>query len=324
MGNTKSQVLEILSNNKGEFFSGEELASTLGVSRNSVWKAVNGLKFDGYRIDSVKNKGYALAIDTDVISVKGIKKNLNRDLNIEVYKEVTSTNTLLKECAIKGAEEGHIIIANMQTNGRGRIGRTFHSPSDTGIYMSVLLRPNDLIPEDAVKITTLAAVAACEAIEEVSGKEASIKWVNDIFMNGLKVCGILTEAAMSLENGNLDYVILGIGFNAYEPAGGFHDEIKGIAGCVFDEPHEDARNKLIASFLNRFMDGYLKDRLNDYVEKYKAKSFVIGMDVNVISPVSVRPARVLDIDDRCRLVIELEDGSIEHLATGEISIRPRI
>ena len=224
MSNTKSQVLELLTENSGKFFSGEEIATELGVSRNAVWKAVNSLKFEGYKIEAVKNKGYALSSTTDVISVKGIKKYLKSDLDIEVYKEVTSTNTMLKERGSQGAKEGQVIIANMQTAGRGRIGRTFHSPSDTGIYMSILLRPTDLIPQDAVKITTLAAVCACEAIENVSGKSAAIKWVNDIFMDGLKVCGILTEAAMSLESGNLDYVVLGIGLNAYEPEGGFPEE----------------------------------------------------------------------------------------------------
>lgn len=323
MSNTKSQILDLLSANKGQFFSGEELASTLNVSRNAVWKAVTSLRLEGYSIEAIKNKGYALSADTDVISVNGIKDNLKFDLPIEVYKEVTSTNTLIREAATAGASEGLTIIANKQTKGRGRIGRTFHSPADTGIYMSILLRPKCLKPEDAVKITTLAAVAACEAIEEVSGKNAAIKWVNDIFMNGLKVCGILTEGAMSLENGNLDYAILGIGFNAYEPEGGFEDDIKGIAGSIFDKKQADAKNKLIASFLNKFMEGYLTDNLNNYVERYKEKSFVIGLDVNVISPISTRPARAIDIDEQCRLVVEFEDGTIEHLASGEISVRPR-
>lgn len=323
MSNTKSQVLELLTENSGKFFSGEEIATELGVSRNAVWKAVNSLKFEGYKIEAVKNKGYSLSSTTDVISVKGIKKYLKSDLDIEVYKEVTSTNTMLKERGSQGAKEGQVIIANMQTAGRGRIGRTFHSPSDTGIYMSILLRPTELIPQDAVKITTLAAVCACEAIENVSGKSASIKWVNDIFMDGLKVCGILTEAAMSLESGNLDYVVLGIGLNAYEPEGGFPEDIKGIAGSIFDKRTLDAKNKLIAMFLDKFIEGYKTNKLNSYVSKYKEKSFVIGLDVNVISPLSTRPAKAIDIDDECRLVVEFEDGSIEHLASGEISIRPR-
>lgn len=320
---TKNDVLKLLSTNSGQFFSGEEIADVLQVSRNAVWKAVNNLRDDGYHIEAVKNRGYALLADTDIISVDGIKSNLKFDLPIEVYKEVTSTNTLLKERASLGEKEGTVIIANMQTAGRGRIGRTFHSPSDTGIYLSLLLRPVSLSPTEAVKITTLTAVAVCDAIEEVSNKQAQIKWVNDIFMNNLKVCGILTEASVSIENGNLDYVIVGIGFNAYEPEGGFPEDIRGIAGSIFDDKCPDARNRLIAAFLNNFMAGYRSNDLNSYVPKYKEKSFVIGLEINVISPTSVRAARAVDIDDDCKLVVEFEDGSIEHLGTGEISIRPR-
>ena len=188
-----------------------------------------------------------------------------------------------------------MIIANSQTGGKGRLGRTFFSPLDSGVYISILLRPSDMEPQKALRITTMAAVAASDAVEEVSGKTAPIKWVNDIFVGGLKVAGILTEASVSMENGSLEYAVLGIGFNVYEPEGGFPEELKKIAGAIFDRHEPDAKNRLTAAFLNNF---------------------------NVITPVSSRRAKVLDITDDCALKVEYEDKTTDIISTGEVSIRP--
>ena len=128
------------------------------------------------------------------------------------FEELDSTNSYLKEMAAKGAQEGTIIIANRQSAGRGRLGRSFFSPEEKGIYMSILLRP-DISLERAVLITSMAAVAVAEAIEQVSGIQTKIKWVNDIFLNKKKVCGILTEAGIDAETGTLEYAVLGIGVN---------------------------------------------------------------------------------------------------------------
>lgn len=320
---TKEQVLKLLSDKKGQVLSGEELAVGLGVSRNAIWKAITSLREEGYDIVAAKRSGYMLAPDTDMLTLEGVKAALTVDVDVEVYKEITSTNTVLKDRANEGAADGLVLVAGHQTAGRGRIGRKFHSPSDTGVYLSILLRPTELEPEECIKVTTLAAVAACEAIGKVAGRQASIKWVNDIFIDGRKTCGILTEASMSIENGKLDHVIVGIGFNAYEPKDGFPEEIKDIAGAIFKERTPDAKNHLAAEFINSFMSAYRGGLLDDYVEKYKARSFVIGMDVNVISPLETRPGRAIDIDDKCRLVVEFEDGHIEHVSTGEISVRLR-
>lgn len=321
---TKEKLLAFFEENKGAYFSGEEIAERLSVSRTAVWKAVNSLRSEGYEIDAVQNKGYCLSASTDILSAQGIRKYLKpvcSFLELEVLPVAESTNVLLKERAGAGAKEGHVILANTQTGGRGRLGRSFYSPADTGIYMSLLLRPQGYCPDQAVRLTTMAAVAACEAIEEVSGKNAQIKWVNDVYMDYKKVSGILTEAAFSLEDNGLDYIVVGIGINAYPPKEGFPPEVEQIASAVFRTRQSDGKNHLAAAFLNRFM-GYYAARDNmDYAKEYRARSLVIGKKIRVISPAGQREGLALDVDEECRLLVQYGDGSRETLSSGEISIR---
>ncbi len=188
----KQHVLSVLEQNKGNSVSGARLAGELSISRNAVWKAIKALQSEGYAISAVPNKGYCLSEENDILSVESITPYLAdnlKELSLMVHKSVTSTNTLLKELAGEGEKEGKVLIAEEQTGGRGRLGRKFYSPAKTGIYMSILLRPK-LTVDDALFITTSAAAAVAEAIESVTGCEASIKWVNDIYCNGKKVCGI--------------------------------------------------------------------------------------------------------------------------------------
>ncbi|HIZ54784.1 MAG TPA: biotin--[acetyl-CoA-carboxylase] ligase [Firmicutes bacterium] len=321
---TKEKLLMLFEEGKGTYFSGEEIAAKLSISRTAVWKAVNSLRNEGYEIDAVSNRGYCLSGNTDILSVQGIRKYLNpvcSTTELDVRLTVESTNALLREKAAADAPDGYTIIANAQTAGRGRLGRSFYSPSDTGIYMSLLLRPATLQPSQAVKLTTMAAVAACEAIEGLSEEKAWIKWVNDIYMNGKKVSGILTEGSLSLENGSMDYIILGIGFNLYPPKDGFPEELNPIAGAIFRECHDDGKNRLVAGFLNRFMAYYMAEGNADFADKYRERSFVIGKRVNVLFPGGSQKAVALDVDENCRLIVQFEDGRIERLSFGEISIR---
>lgn len=323
---TKERLLSLLESRKGEYLSGEEIARQLSVSRTAVWKAVNALRGAGYEIDAAQNRGYCLDVHTDILSVQGIRRYLDKQwqyLSLEVLPCAGSTNALLRQRAAEGAPEGCVILANQQTQGRGRLGREFYSPPDTGIYMSLLLRPRDLEPSQAVKITTMAAVAACQAIEAVSGREARIKWVNDIFLNGKKVCGILTEGAYHLETGMLDYVVPGIGFNVYPPAGGFPGELAGIADSIFRNQADEGKNRLAAAFLNHFLDIYRSGDPTGYAAAYRARSMVIGHAIQIISPTGTRNAYALDVDKDCRLVVRCEDGTVETLSSAEISIRDR-
>lgn len=322
---TKEKLLALLESRKGEFVSGEEIARELAVSRTAVWKAVNALRNTGYEIDAAQNRGYCLDAHTDILSIQGIRQLLGSDgseFNLELIPCTASTNALLRDRAAAGAPEGSVILANQQTQGRGRLGREFYSPPDTGIYLSLLLRPRGMEPSKAVKLTTMAAVAACDAIEKVSGKEASIKWVNDIYLNEKKVCGILTEASYSLESGSLDYVILGIGFNVYPPTGGFPSELAGIADSILKIQTDQGKNRLAASFLRRFLEIYRGTAERDYAAVYRAKSMVIGQPIRVISPAGTRNAYALDVDRDCRLIVRWEDGTVESLSSAEVSIRP--
>lgn len=321
---TKEKLLELFENNKGIYFSGEEIAENLSVSRAAVWKAVKDLQSRGYNIDAVRNKGYSLSAQTDIISVQGIEKYLNpicKDLKIEIVQSTNSTNAVIREKAINGACEGYTVIANMQTDGKGRRGRKFFSPADSGVYMSILLRPEHCTASQAVNITTMASVAVCEAIEAVSGKQAQIKWVNDIYVSGKKVCGILTEASIGLEDSFLEYVVLGVGINVSPPNGGFPDDIKNVAGAVFTQPQSDGKNHLASEFLNRFISYYSEFPKTSYIEEYRKRSFVVGKNVQVISKGTCKNAKVLDIDDKCRLIVKYEDDNIEALSSGEISIK---
>ena len=282
---TKEQVLALLESHKGQYLSGEELAEALALSRTAVWKAINSLRAAGYEIQAAQNRGYCLNARTDVLSVRGVENNLEpaaAECALELIPCTASTNSLLRQRAAEGAPEGLVILANQQTRGRGRLGREFYSPPDTGVYMSILLRPRELQPMRAVHVTTMAAVAACAAIGEQTQKAPQIKWVNDILLSGKKVCGILTEGSFNLETGQLEDVVLGVGFNVYPPAGG---------------------------------------DTADYVRAYREKSMVIGKTVRIITPGIERSALVLDIDRDCRLVVRYEDGSIEQLSSGQVSIR---
>lgn len=321
---TKEKILELFEANRGIYFSGEDIAQKLSISRASVWKAVKALQNNGYAIDAVTNKGYCLSNQTDILSTQGIQKYLRSeiaDMDISVLSSVSSSNTIVRDKANCGATEWYMLLANEQTSGRGRIGRTFFSPKDTGVYMSLLLRPKNCSAEQAVRITTIAAVAICEAIEEVSGEKAEIKWVNDIFVRGKKVCGILTEGSFDLESGLLEYAVLGIGVNIYEPENGFPEELKSIAKSVFQTHQSDVKNRLVSQFLNRFYGYYTSPCQGDYVEQYRNRSFIIGKQITIVSPNESKNAVVLGIDDHCRLLVKYADGTEDCYSSGEISIR---
>ena len=321
---TKEKLLALLEDSKGTFFSGEEIARTLQVSRAAVWKAVSALREDGYTIDAATNKGYRLSPDSDILSPQGIRRFLKpeyRDLDLTVLPTAPSTNALVREKANQGRPEGCIIIACEQTDGRGRYGRQFFSPVDSGVYLSLLLRPTAYSPQQATCLTAAAAAAMCQAIEAVTGQQPGIKWVNDIFLRGKKVCGILTEAAVGLETGALDYMVLGAGVNLYPPVKGFPEEIQPIAGSVLERSCPEAKNRLVGEFLNRFWDFYTHPECRTYLEDYRSRSLAIGQNVTVLSAGRAVSAYAYGIDDDFRLLVRYENGDTEALSYGEIRIQ---
>ena len=321
---TKGKLLALLEDNKETFFSGEEIARTLQISRAAVWKAVNALREDGYTIDAVTNKGYRLSPDSDILSPQGIRKFLKpeyKNLDLTVFPTAPSTNALVREKANQGCPEGCVIVACGQTAGRGRYGRQFFSPVDTGVYLSLLLRPTAYSTQQATCLTAAAATAMCQAIEAVTGQQPSIKWVNDIFLHGKKVCGILTEAAVGLETGSLDYMVLGAGINVYPPTEGFPEQIQSIAGAILEHSTPEAKNRLVGEFLNHFWDFYTHPERKAYLEDYRARSLAIGRNVTVLSAGRKVSAYAYGIDDDFRLLVRYENGETEALSYGEISIQ---
>lgn len=254
-------------------------------------------------------------------SLEGILKELkSKDFyNIEIIRSTTSTNDVLKSVAKQGELEGKVLVALSQSNGKGRLGRNFFSQETTGLYFSVILRPI-LLPKDSILITTAAATAVAKAIKEVSGKNAKIKWVNDVFVGSKKVCGILTEAGIKNEK-YLDYAVLGIGINAFYPENGFKNEIKDIAGAVFDNNADGMRNKLLAKILDNFYDYYKNLTKKEYVKEYISLSCAVGEEVTVISNSVEKDAFCIGIDDECRLIVKYPSGEKGVLSSGEISIK---
>ncbi|MBR5095147.1 MAG: biotin--[Oscillospiraceae bacterium] len=321
---TKDVVLQALWSHADRYLSGAELAALLSISRTAVWKAVEQLRAEGYLIEALPRKGYRLLSKSDVLSAPGIGRRLSCPaLRVRYAKELGSTNTALKELADRGEPAGLALVAGRQTAGRGRMGRSFYSPEDTGVYLSLLLRP--VLPAaEAVRLTACAAVAVAETLEELSGRPAQIKWVNDVFLDGKKVCGILTEASMDCESGQLSYAVVGIGVNALEPPGGFPEEIRDVAGAVFRERTlPELRCRIAAGILDRLWRSCGGAVFADCFEAYRSRSLVLGREVELISPGrDPVPARVLDLEPDYALRVQLPDGSVQRVLSGELRVRP--
>lgn len=320
---TKEKVLQALQARPGEFVSGGELASALSLSRTAVWKAVSALRKDGYPIESQPRLGHRLPPVHDVLSEEGIRRLLTRkDLEPRVFQTITSTNTVLRQMALEGAPAGLALVAAEQTAGRGRLGRSFYSPAGTGLYLSLLLRP-ELEAARAVCLTACAAVAVAETLESLADIHPGIKWVNDLYLGGKKVCGILTEAGLDCETGRLSHVIVGIGVNTRVPAGDFPEELRSIAGAVFgDAPLPDLRNRLAAGILDRLRTCAENPEDPALFEKYQSRSLVPGQPIRILAPGQEPvPALALDLLPDYGLRVRLDDGTEQILRSGEISIR---
>lgn len=235
-----------------------------------------------------------------------------------IFPSLPSTNTLAKEMAETGAPHGTLLLAEEQTAGRGRLGRSFFSPAGSGIYLSMILRPS-LPLSDTVRLTAAAAVAVCRAITEVTGLEPHIKWVNDIFLWGKKLCGILTETAIDPNTQTLRYAVVGIGINV--TAAAYPEELKPLVTALSEHTSPPDRNELVASLLNHF-EAILPDlTAGTFMAEYKCRSNLLHQPVLVLQGNRRQPATVRDITPDGALLVEWEDGSLEAIASGEVSIR---
>lgn len=254
-----------------------------------------------------------------IVDKKILEQYLNQKLNITIFDELDSTNSYLKKIGSIGEKENGLVIALSQTGGRGRMGRSFYSPNGTGIYFSLLLYP-EFSAEKSLFLTVMAAVSVAEAVMKYNNNDVKIKWVNDIYIDGKKVCGILTEGAINSDK-MLDYAVVGIGINAIAPENGFPDDIKNIATAIFPGKTEDnIKEKIVADIVNRFFKMYYGID-TDYVKRYKDYSYLTGKEINIISGDTVRPATVIDITDDCHLLVKNEKGEIEEISSGDVSVR---
>ncbi len=259
---------------------------------------------------------------------------LLREEDIIILEEVDSTNNYAKVLAEEGKPAGTLVIADLQTAGRGRMGRTFVSPKKSGIYMSLILRPGkDYI--DAIPITTAVSVGVCRAISHLTGKEVGIKWVNDIYIAGKKVCGILVEAVPDKKTGDLDSVIVGIGIDYMKPSPEVLSQIpKDVLAemdWIYDKTQEEkksfrsrptvSRSQLVGKVADEVLKNCINMSDRKFIEEYKQKSIVLGKKIVFISEGVKQSALALDIDNDGGLVVKLPDGNEKNLYSGEISVR---
>lgn len=335
---TKTKLLSLLNENKEKLISGQMLADTLGISRNAVWKAVKSLQEQGFAIESVQGTGYRLAENRDIISVDFLSEAITVPCTVHLLDSVDSTNNYAKK--LDTTQGAQLVIAREQTSGRGRLGRSFYSPADKGIYMSLAFSP-EFGMEQSLFVTTLSAVAVCHAIEDMTGRQPKIKWVNDIYLNNKKLVGILTEAESNFENGNIEKIIVGIGINCFETE--MPEELADIATRLASanmhaaKPSFD-RNHLIASAVNHFFAMLQDFDTRKILRDYKQRSFLLGEQILIYNPAIAREmgrepeklhdgirARAIDIDDNGGLVIEFLEGrfsgQMRTLTTGEVTVR---
>lgn len=319
--NVKSELLSRLAKAEGKYISGSELAAELGVSRNAVWKAVKALEDEGFVIESVTAKGYRLSqssnrISAELISAANSAEKLG--CKMVILDETDSTNNAAKELAAQGAVHGTVVTADRQTSGKGRMGRKFVSPPGMGLYMSVVIRP-EFSTLFAPLITSAAAVAAAEAVEKLCGSDVQVKWVNDLYLNGRKICGILTEASLGLEANSLDYAVIGIGINVrhYD----FGDELRERVTSIEDETGILVdRNILCAEVLARleYHLGQIESR--GHLDEYRRRELLTGNRITANVGLEKIEGIALETDDNANLVVRLDDGSVRCLSSGEAEL----
>lgn len=321
----KTEILKILRSTDG-YVSGQELCDKLGVSRTAVWKVIGSLKEEGYEIDSVSRKGYRLLSSPDVVSESEIASRILDGVfgqRVVSYEITDSTNTRAKQLAEEGAVHGTLVVANMQTAGKGRRGRSWQQEEGSVIAMSLLLRPT-FSPDKASMLTLLAAHSVAGAIEAVTGLPAAIKWPNDIVINRKKTVGILTEMSLGVEQAAIDYIVIGIGINVNNTA--FPEEIRDMATSLYLEKGERvSRSALIAESMRRLevdYEAFLKtEDLSAILPDYNAHLISMNKEVRVLDPKGEYTGISRGMDAQGELLVERADGEIIKVYAGEVSVR---
>lgn len=320
----RNQLIQALSNAEGEFLSGQALAEIIGCSRTAIWKHIEQLRKDGFVLDAVRSKGYRIISTPNKMTKSDILFGLETEQfgrNIYYFDSVNSTQKVAHEVTNEGAPEGTIVIADEQTQGKGRLAREWHSLKQKGVWMSLIVKPN-LPPQQAPQFTLITAVAAARAIESVTGLSPEIKWPNDILLNGKKVIGILTE--LQAEADKITALIIGIGMNVNHSDEDFPEEIKEIAtSLALEKGDEVSRVKLIQTFLKTFEKYY-----HLYLEKgfaplkvlWESYAISIGKTITATTVAEKITGKAIGITDQGVLKVEDDQGKVHYIYSADIHI----
>lgn len=321
----KTEILTALKNTDG-YLSGQELCDRFQVSRTAVWKVINQLKEEGYQVEAVRSRGYRLISVPASVTAEELMSRFDGHWfgnHVVYYDSVDSTNTEAKRLADKNAVHGTLVAAGTQTAGKGRRGRAWTSDPGTGVWMTVILRP-EFSPPSASMLTLIMGMAVAKAAEELTGLEAKIKWPNDVVLNGRKICGILTE--MSAEPDYIHHVIIGVGVNVNIDS--FPDELKEKATSFLQETGEEYRLADIIERIGILFEHYygIFIRTGDLLalrEEYNQRLAGLHKAVRVLDPHEPFEGISRGINELGELVVELEDKSVRNVYAGEISVRGR-
>ena len=319
----KEEILRLLRSADG-YISGQELCNRFGVSRTAVWKAINQLKEAGYEIEAQQNKGYKLMAAPDLMTEAEIKSLMHTDWvakEVLYFDTIDSTNTKAQELAEKGYPSGTLVVADKQESGKGRRGRSWVSPSGTGLFMTLMIKP-DINPNNASMLTLVAALAVAKAITSVTGEEAMIKWPNDIVVNSKKVCGILTE--MNAQFDYINHIVVGIGINVHNES--FPEEISQMASSLMIEAGGKRfhRAQVIAetmSYFEQYYDTFLKTQdLSALVREYDELLVNRNKSVRVLDPKEPFDGKAMGITPKGELIVDTWE-SRKLVSSGEVSVR---
>lgn len=318
----KTEILTMLRETEG-YVSGQELCNHFGVSRTAVWKAINQLKDAGYEIEAVPNKGYHLISAPDIMSAEELKSNRKTKWmgqEILYFDSIDSTNTKAKQLAEENYPSGTLVVADRQTAGRGRRGRNWESPQHTGIFMTLMVKP-DMNPNNASMLTLVAALAVAKAITKVTQLPAQIKWPNDIVINGHKIVGILTE--MSAQIDYINHVVIGIGINVHNES--FPQELRETASSLLLESGKRFRRAdIIEAFLELFEKYYEifleTEDLEALMNEYNRMLVNREKFVRVLDPKEPFEGKAMGITKKGELIVDTWE-SRKLVSSGEVSVR---
>ena len=318
----KAAILKIL-RETGDYVSGQEICEKLGVSRTAVWKVIRQLQEEGYQVDAARSRGYRIIDGPDVMTAEEVESLLETEWAgkpVVYYPETDSTNIRIRHLGDEGAPHGTLAVADRQTAGRGRRGRTWESPGGSCIYMSILLRP-DLAPEKAPMLTLVMACGVAEGIMDCADVKVQIKWPNDIIVSGKKLAGILTE--MSTQVDYINHVTVGVGINVNVQ--NFPEEIQTATSLLSETGTQTKRAPVIAAVMKHFEENYKifmqTEDMSGLMEKYSSLLVNQGREVLILEKDAEYKAYAEGINQKGELVVRREDGTVENICAGEVSVR---